>query len=141
MITFILVVQFGLMTSRFDRYNIKIILVNEIKDLMTRIKIHISKVKLPFYPPCEVKYGLQNGVSTTRLFPRSFLVLSPWLEVSQLLLQWLWLGLHLPTVNQETQEFPRGYFKCVLQRVHSQLKGSASFEYLSQHIEVFSSPF
>ena len=31
---------------------------------MTRIKMHISKVKLPFYPPCEVKYGLQNGVST-----------------------------------------------------------------------------
>ena len=32
---------------------------------MTRIKMHISKVKLPFYPPCEVKCGLQNGVSTT----------------------------------------------------------------------------
>ena len=31
---------------------------------MTRIKMHISKVKLPFYPPCEVKYRLQNGVST-----------------------------------------------------------------------------
>ena len=31
---------------------------------MTRIKRHIFKVKLPFYPPCEVKYGLQNGVST-----------------------------------------------------------------------------
>ena len=31
---------------------------------MTRIKIHISNVKLPFYPPCEVKYRLQNGVST-----------------------------------------------------------------------------
>ena len=31
---------------------------------MVTIKIHISKVKLPFYPPCEVKYGLQNGVST-----------------------------------------------------------------------------
>ena len=26
--------------------------------------MHISKVKLPFYPPCEVKCGLQNGVST-----------------------------------------------------------------------------
>ena len=37
---------------------------NEIKDLMTRIKIHIFKVKLPFYPPCEIKCGLQNGVST-----------------------------------------------------------------------------
>ena len=24
----------------------------------------IFKVKLPFYPPCEVKYGLQNRVST-----------------------------------------------------------------------------
>ena len=31
---------------------------------MTRIKIHISNVKLPFYPPCEVKCGLQNMVST-----------------------------------------------------------------------------
>ena len=27
--------------------------------------MHISNVKLPFYPPCEVKYGLQNRVSTT----------------------------------------------------------------------------
>ena len=33
-------------------------------DLMTRIKMHIFKVKLPFYPPCEVKCGLQNRVST-----------------------------------------------------------------------------
>ena len=32
---------------------------------MTRIKIHISNVKLPFYPPCEVKCGLQNMVSTS----------------------------------------------------------------------------
>ena len=32
---------------------------------MTRIKIHISNVKLPFYPPCEIKCGLQNRVSTT----------------------------------------------------------------------------
>ena len=31
---------------------------------MTKIKMHISKVKLPFYPLCEVKYGLQNRVST-----------------------------------------------------------------------------
>ena len=31
---------------------------------MTRMKMHISKVKLPFYPPCEVKCGLQNRVST-----------------------------------------------------------------------------
>ena len=31
---------------------------------MTKIKMHISKVKLPFYPPCDVKYGLQNRVST-----------------------------------------------------------------------------
>ena len=30
---------------------------------MTKIKMYISKAKLPFYPPCEVKYGLQNGVS------------------------------------------------------------------------------
>ena len=32
-----------------------------------RIKIHISNVKLPFYPPCEVKCRLQNGVSTAGL--------------------------------------------------------------------------
>ena len=31
---------------------------------MTRIKMHIFKVKLHFYPPCEVKYGLQNRMST-----------------------------------------------------------------------------
>ena len=28
---------------------------------MATIKMPISKVKLPFYPPGEVKYGLQNG--------------------------------------------------------------------------------
>ena len=26
--------------------------------------MHIFNVKLPFYPSCEVKYGLQNRVST-----------------------------------------------------------------------------
>ena len=31
---------------------------------MARIKIHIPKAKLPFYPPCEVKCRLQNRVST-----------------------------------------------------------------------------
>ena len=31
---------------------------------MIRIKMYIFKVKLPFYPPCEVKYGLQNRLST-----------------------------------------------------------------------------
>ena len=31
---------------------------------MTKIKIHIFNVKLPFYPPCEVKCELQNRVST-----------------------------------------------------------------------------
>ena len=55
---------------------------------MTRIRIHIPKAKLPFYPPCEVKCRLQNGVSTVG-YPRfrffnmgiSFLVLllSPFL--------------------------------------------------------------
>jgi len=29
------------------------------------IKMPIFKVKLPFYPPCEVKCRLQNGVSTS----------------------------------------------------------------------------
>ena len=31
---------------------------------MARIKMHIPKTKLPFYPPCEVKCRLQNEVST-----------------------------------------------------------------------------
>ena len=31
---------------------------------MAIIKMHIPKAKLPFYPPYEVKYRLQNGVST-----------------------------------------------------------------------------
>ena len=31
---------------------------------MARIKMHIPKAKLPFYPPCEVKCRLQNRVST-----------------------------------------------------------------------------
>ena len=26
--------------------------------------MHIPKAKFPFYPPCEVKCRLQNGVST-----------------------------------------------------------------------------
>ena len=32
---------------------------------MATIKMLISKMKLPFFPPCEVKCGLQNRVSTT----------------------------------------------------------------------------
>ena len=35
---------------------------------MARIKMHIPKAKLPFYPPCEVKCRLQNGVSTFSFF-------------------------------------------------------------------------
>ena len=35
---------------------------------MTRIKMHISKAKLPFYPPYEIKCGLQNRVSTTVMY-------------------------------------------------------------------------
>ena len=31
---------------------------------MATIKMSISKVKLPFYLPCEVKWSLQNGLST-----------------------------------------------------------------------------
>ena len=31
---------------------------------MARIKMHILKAKLPFYPSCEVKCRLQNWVST-----------------------------------------------------------------------------
>ena len=30
--------------------------------------MHIFKVELPFYPPCEVKCGLQNEVSTRCAF-------------------------------------------------------------------------
>ena len=43
---------------------------------MTIIKIHIFNVKLPFYPPCEVKCGLQNRVSTItgKLFEEIFLL-------------------------------------------------------------------
>ena len=37
---------------------------------MAIIKIHIPKAKLPFYPPCEVKCRLQNGVSTYCRFHR-----------------------------------------------------------------------
>ena len=33
---------------------------------MARIKMHIPKAKLPFYPPYEVKCRLQNGVSTMK---------------------------------------------------------------------------
>ena len=31
---------------------------------MAKIMMHISKMKLPFYPSCEVKCGFQNGVLT-----------------------------------------------------------------------------
>ena len=37
---------------------------------MARIKMHIPKAKLPFYPPYEVKYRLQNGVSTKMHYER-----------------------------------------------------------------------
>ena len=40
---------------------------------MARIKMHISKAKLPFYPPYEVKYRLQNGVSTEDEMLRSYI--------------------------------------------------------------------
>ena len=39
---------------------------------MTRIKLHIFKAKLPFYPPCEVKCRLQNEVSTVVCKNRRF---------------------------------------------------------------------
>ena len=44
----------------------------------------MPKVKLPFYPPCKVKYGLQNGVSTLKWLVRAMkqiLILEP-IEVS-----------------------------------------------------------
>ena len=54
---------------------------------MTRIKMHISKVKLPFYPPCEVKCGLRNGGSTVSIWQHRWLprkhppqVLSPMVD-------------------------------------------------------------
>ena len=47
---------------------------------MATFKIPIFRVKLPFYPPCKVKCGLQNGVSIyidthtrARMRPFSFL--------------------------------------------------------------------
>ena len=40
---------------------------NESKDIMTRTNMHISNVKLPFYPPCEVKCGLQ--IRCQQLYP------------------------------------------------------------------------
>ena len=39
---------------------------------MTIIKMHIPKAKLPFYPPCEVKCMLQNGVSIYCRFHRDY---------------------------------------------------------------------
>ena len=33
---------------------------------MATINMPISNVKLSFYPPCEVKCKLQNGVSTDK---------------------------------------------------------------------------
>ena len=38
------------------------------KDIVVTIRTHIFKVKLSFYPPCEVKYKLQNEVSTLDKF-------------------------------------------------------------------------
>ena len=69
---------------------------------MTRIKMHISNVKLPFYPSCEVKYGLQNRVSTSGwsfLLERSgfFWVWSGWRSVVGVVIfvgeGWVFLGL------------------------------------------------
>ena len=57
---------------------------NEIKDLMTRMKMHISKEKWPFYPLGEVKCGLQNEVST-----HGFLILK---SVSLFLISVLYRG-------------------------------------------------
>ena len=76
MITFNLVVQLGLLPVNLIVTTLKSFWWNEIKDLIVRIKMHIFKAKLPFYPPCEVKYKLQNGVSTVETF-------SPWREKPQ----------------------------------------------------------
>ena len=56
-------VRLGLMTIQLIITTSRSFWWNEIKDLMTKIKMHISKAKLPFYPSCEVKCRLQNGVS------------------------------------------------------------------------------
>ena len=42
---------------------------------MATIKMFISKVKIVFYPPCEIKCGLQNGVSTT-----VYIIQNMWLQ-------------------------------------------------------------
>ena len=52
---------------------------------MARIKMHIPKARLPFYPPCEVKCRLQNGVSTLGRF--FFLVVGLGLDMK-------WAGLY-----------------------------------------------
>ena len=38
------------------------------KDIVVTIRTHIFKVKLSFYSPYEIKYELQNGVSTLDKF-------------------------------------------------------------------------
>ena len=75
---------------------------------MTRIKMHISKVKLPFYPPCEVKCGLQNGVLTTT---RIGTTLSP--EMGSILVQFLkenfdvfaWSHKDMPGISPKVIEY------------------------------------
>ena len=60
---------------------------------MARIKMHILKAKLPFYPPYEVKYRLQNGVSTVLLYCSQLLlfILSTMVGFIILPLNYFWL--------------------------------------------------
>ena len=53
------------MISQFDRYNIKIILMKKkIKDLIVKIKMIISKMKLLFYPPgCKMECQQEETIN------------------------------------------------------------------------------
>ena len=58
---------------------------------MARIKMHIPKAKLPFYPPCEVKCTLQNGVS---IFLYKIALFFKNLVFSRFLIDWVWFAIN-----------------------------------------------
>ena len=75
---------------------------------MTRIKMHIFSVKLPFYPLCVVKCGLQNRVSTEyRLVDINMVVVGHALE--------FWgahkLSIDFPLYSRDDQEWFSAEFR------------------------------
>ena len=75
---------------------------------MTRIKVHIFSVKLPFYPLCVVKCGLQNRVSTEyRLVDINMVVIRHALE--------FWgahkLSIDFPLYSRDDQEWFSAEFR------------------------------